>query len=188
MRMMFKRSKLLAPLTFLRLESPELCRYQWYIPLLMSLGTLTIFYLLPIEPNLLAPNGIVGLVNGLLGTLIGFYIAALAAIATFSNKTLDLEMKGRAPKLKYYRGGEQHIEILTRRRFLSIIFGYCAFLSIVLYGLSIVTIGVEPSVAQGLFKSILKFVFISWYLYMLSSLTVVTLLGLHYLIDRMHRD
>ncbi len=185
---MLRRSKLLAPLSFLRLESADLFRYQWGIPGALSVAALLAYYLLPVEPAILGNDGLVPRINGLLGTLIGFYIAALAAIATFPNTKLDEKMKGRAPTLPYQRGGEDRIETLTRRRFLVILFGYSAFLSIGIYALGIVTFAMEPSIPKGILRSIVEFVWIVAYAFMLSSLTVATLLGLNYLIDRMHRE
>jgi hypothetical protein len=185
---MLRKSKLLAPLSFLRLESADLFRYQWGIPGALSAAALLAYYLLPIEPAVLGSDGLVPRVNGLLGTLIGFYIAALAAIATFPNTKLDETMKGRAPTLAYQRGGEDRIETLTRRRFLSILFGYSAFLSIAIYALGIITSAIEPSIPKGLFRSVVEFAWIVAYTFMLSSLTVATLLGLNYLIERMHRE
>ena len=126
-----------------------------------------------------------------MGFLIGFYIAALAAVSSFKNKSLDKEMKGRAPKLTYMRKGCRNEESLTRRRFLAALFGYCAGLSIFLYILGIMRLHF------GLVKTIdtntASYVGIIWnffgltYVWALSSLLVVTLLGLHYLIERMHR-
>ncbi|MCB1509637.1 MAG: hypothetical protein KDJ36_01945 [Hyphomicrobiaceae bacterium] len=185
---MLKRSKLLTPLSFLRLESADLFRYQWGIPGALTIASLIVYYILPTEPLLLGSEGLVARMNGLLGTLIGFYIAALAAVATFPNAKLDETMKGRAPKLAYQRGGENRVETLTRRRFLSVLFGYSAFLSIALYGFGILTFAIEPSIEQGLLRRILSVVWIASYAFMLNSLTVVTLLGLSYLIERMHRD
>lgn len=185
---MLKRSKLLSPLLFLRLQSPDLFRYQWGIPGLLTAAALSLYYLLPIEPLLLGDKGLVVRINGLLSTLIGFYIAALAAVATFPSETLDQKMKGRAPTLNYRRGGEKRIETLTRRRFLAILFGYSAFLSITIYGLGIITFAMEPSVPSGTLRWLLEFAWIVAYAFMLASLTVVTLLGLNYLIERMHRE
>lgn len=185
---MLKRSKLLTPLSFLRLESADLLPYQWWIPGALTGISLFSYYLLPHEPSMLGVNGLVARINGLLGTLIGFYIAALAAIATFPNEKLDEQMKGRPPKLSYSRGGKNRTETLTRRRFLAILFGYSALLSIAIYGLGIITFAIEPSIPVGLTRNVVELLWLTAYSFMLSSLTVVTLLGLHYLVERMHRE
>lgn len=185
---MLSRLKLLTALSFLRLQSPDLRQYQWAIPAAMTAVALLGFYMLPAKPSLFTEKGLVNTVNGLLNTLIGFYIAALAAVATFSNPSLDQLMKGRTPTIMNYRQGEVSEEQLTRRRFLVILFGYCAFLSILLFSLGVCSLLVAPSFAEVAWVSVIKFVWLLVYFFMASSLFVVTLVGLHYLIDRMHRE
>jgi len=185
---MLRRLKILTPLTFLRLQSPDLRAYQWMIPALLALIGLAVFYLLPVSPPLFTEKGLVNTVNGLLNTLIGFYIAALAAIATFNNVNLDKVMKGRPPTLVTIRQGEKSEEQLTRRRFLVMLFGYCAFLSIMLFAFGVVSLLLAPSMAKIAWLPALRLVWLLVYFAMAASLFVVTLLGLHYLIERMHRE
>lgn len=179
---------LLTPISFLRLQSPDLPMYQWGLPIALAAVCLGSFYLLPVRPPVLTDNGLITTVNGLLNTLIGFYIAALAAIATFANKTLDLPMKGRALTIRVYREGEPTEEAVTRRRFLVILFGYCAFLAILLFAFGVMSLMVAPSFANVRLAVALQFGWLALYFAMCASLLVVTLLGLHYLIDRMHRE
>lgn len=185
---MLSRFKLLTPLSFLRLRSPDLLPYQWTIPLVLTALTLLGFYLLPVKPQLFPEKGLVNVVNGLLNTLIGFYIAALAAVATFNNPVLDQAMKGRAPILVIHRQGERIEEQVTRRRFLVTLFGYCAFLAIMLFMFGVVSQVVAPSLTKVAWMPVIRFVWLAIYFGLASSLFVVTLLGLHYLIDRMHRE
>lgn len=185
---MLRRLKILTPLTFLRLQSPDLRAYQWAIPVALTVIALAVFYLLPIKPPLFAEKGLVNTVNGLLNTLVGFYIAALAAIATFNNPNLDQTMKGRPPTLVSVRQGERFEEQLTRRRFLVILFGYCAFVSMMLLSFGVISLLIAPSLAKAAWLPIIRFAWLAAYFALASSLFVVTLLGLHYLIDRMHRE
>lgn len=185
---MIRCLKILTPLTFLRLQSPDLRAYQWTIPAILTLLGLAGFYVLPIKPPLFTDKGLVNTINGLLTTLIGFYIAALAAIATFNNATLDNVMKGRSPTLIGFRQGEKIEEQLTRRRFLVILFGYCAFVSIMLFAFGVLSLLIAPSLAKSAWLAGLRFVWLAIYFCISASLLVVTLLGLHYLIDRIHRE
>lgn len=185
---MLRRLKLLTPLTFLRLQSLDLRAYQWTIPIVLTLLGLAGFYLLPSKPPLFSEKGLVNTINGLLNTLIGFYIAALAAVATFNNAALDKVMKGRPPTLVTYRQGEKNVEQLTRRRFLVILFGYCAFVSIMLFAFGVISLLVAPSIAKLSWMPALRLVWLAAYFALAASLFVVTLLGLHYLIERMHRE
>ena len=130
-------------------------------------------------------------INRLMGILVGFYIAALAAVASFRSDTLDKVLSGRPVRLANARQGREKQEILTRRRFLAVLFGYCASLSICLYIVGAVeshfAIGAEAEawLRQTLLAS--REVILALYAWALSSLLVVTFLGLHYLVERMHR-
>jgi hypothetical protein len=179
---------LLTPLSFLRVRSPDLTVYQWQLPAILAAIALIGYYVLPVSPPLFSEKGLVNTVNGLLNTLIGFFIAALAAVAAFPSASLDAEMKGRAPTIMNYRQDQEFEEKLTRRRFLVILFGYSAFLSIALFGFGVVSLMVSPSLVTLPGAPLLKALWLLAYLSMASSLVVSTLLGLHYLIDRMHRD
>lgn len=185
---MRKYQHLLTPLSYLRLRSADLSFFQWVLPIIIASIGIAGFYALPLQPPLLSDKGLINTVNGLLNTLVGFYIAALAAIAAFPNKVLDETMKGSTPVLTIYRQGRVTEEKLTRRRFLVILFGYCAFLSIMLFALGVVSAMIAPSVVKVPRVETLRFVWICAYFLMASSLFVATMLGLHYLIDRMHRE
>ncbi len=185
---MHRHQLLWTPLSYLRVRSPDLWIYQWVLPAALAAIALVGFYLLPVMPPLFEGNGLVNTVNGLLNTLIGFYIAALAAIAAFPNVSLDSCMKGRAPKITNYRQGTATEETLTRRRFLVILFGYCAFLSILMFGVGVVSVMVAPSAAAATWLPAARLIWLTAYFLMAASLLVATLVGLHYLIDRMHRE
>lgn len=178
---------LLTPLSFLRVRSPDLAVYQWQLPAILSVIAIVGYHLLPVAPPIFSDQGLVNTVNGLLSTLIGFYIAALAAVAAFPSPILDAEMKGRSPTLTTYRQSQKIEEKLTRRRFLVILFGYSAVVSIALFGFGVVSRMISPSLAGVPGSDVLKAIWLTAYFSLASSLVVSTLLGLHYLIDRMHR-
>jgi len=186
--MLHRCRHLMTPISYLRLRSPDLWVYKWVLPVIISSIAILGFYALPVEPPLFTEKGLVNTVNSLLNTLIGFYIAALAAVASFPNKSLDEPMRGRAPTIANYRQGNFFEEKLTRRRFLVILFGYCSFISIILFATGVISIMVSPSFGQCSVAPLLKVIWLAIYLTMGSSLFIATLLGLHYLIDRMHRD
>jgi hypothetical protein len=183
---------LFTSLSFLKIKSPDLLWFKWIYPTILG-GLLQLgFWLLPSQPILFGLGGIIDMANSLLGMLIGFYIAAMAAIATFPNSSLDQPMKGRPLTITVKRNNQKISETLTRRRFLCMLFGYCAFTSIVIYLLGSVSRLVMPSMVAIDFllrwKIFFKFGWLSFYFFMSSSLLVTTLLGLHYLIERMHRE
>ncbi|WP_018319316.1 hypothetical protein [Bradyrhizobium sp. WSM2793] len=123
--------------------------------------------------------------------LTGFFIAALAAVATFGKQEMDDPMPGEPPvRLEHKVNTETYFENLSRRRFLSFLFGYMAFLTLALYIVGYVfslptnigwlrprRIGGRPS--SGFSGAL------TWFA--LANLLSNTLLGLFYLTDRIHR-
>src|SRR5258706_8987546 len=69
----------------------------------------------------------------LLQVLTGFYIASLAAVATFNKPGLDDPMAGDPPTLREDYCAITTVKPLTRRRFLCLLFGYLSWLSLFLY-------------------------------------------------------
>jgi hypothetical protein len=71
--------------------------------------------------------------SDLLTLMIVFYMAALAAVATFDREGIDNELEGDPATLRVREGGRRVNKNLTYRQFVSYLFGYLAFLSLVLY-------------------------------------------------------
>jgi hypothetical protein len=186
-----KHTKVFTVFSFLRLRSPDIFWYQWIYPTAIFALAFGGFHLWGDQFLTFDKDELIGDVNALMGILVGFYIAALAAVSSFSNENLDQVMKGRPPTLTTLRKGEEIKETLTRRRFLAILFGYCATLAIILYVFGVLQVRlkvsqpVEAWVQTAL--SIAGYVAWGFYVWIISSLLIVTLLGLHYLVERMHR-
>jgi len=186
-----KHTKVFTVFSFLRLRSPDILWYQWIYPSLIFGVILGGFQILGSQFFEFDKDKLIGDLNALMGILVGFYIAALAAVSSFSNENLDQVMKGRAPTLTTVRKGHEIKETLTRRRFLAILFGYCATLAIILYVFGVLQLHLSVTQPAAAWAQVL----LSWgekvawwaYLWIISSLLVVTLLGLHYLVERMHR-
>lgn len=179
------------PLSFLRIKSDDIFVYQWLAPIILTLCSLTAYWFLPCPPTLRGDEGLISNVSSLLSTLIGFYIAALAAVASFENKNLDNTMKGTPPILiKRKKDDSIETEKLTRRRFLCSLFGYCSFISIFLFFWGMLGRTLSPSLQdiEPLLFFSLKFSWLLIFSFFSSSLLMTTLLGLHYLVDRMHRE
>ncbi|WP_143103469.1 hypothetical protein [Albimonas pacifica] len=186
-----KHAKIFTVFSFLRLKSEDIVWYQWIYPTAIFSIVFGLFIWKGGEFLTFDRGELIKDVNSLVGILVGFYIAALAAVSSFSNENLDQLMKGRAPTLISVRQGAEIKETLTRRRFLSILFGYCASLAIILYVFGVIQthiVVILPDIewvkwAFGALRML------AWgiYVWIISSLLVVTLLGLHYLVERMHR-
>jgi len=129
---------------------------------------------------LLGEHGLLARINGLIQVLVGFYVVALAAVATFPNVSMEQDAKSLTLNAKG----------ITRRKFLASIFGYLALLGFILY-LS----GVFSDVFVGFFKSatfewarLVIRAFLSFlYLFIFWQMLFVMFLGIHYLVDRIHR-
>lgn len=186
-----KHTKVLSVFSFLRLKSPDISWYQWIYPTTAFAIFFVCFHVFGNDVISYNPVELISELNSWMGLLVAFYIAALAAVSSFRSKSLDEVMKGRAPTLTVVRHGERTTEVLTRRRFLAILFGYCATLSILLYIFGILLIHVSVSVAFPVWINTAMRIsgFCAWaaYTWMLCSLLVTTFLSLHYLVDRMHR-
>ena len=186
-----KHTKIFTVFSFLRLRSADIFWYQWIYPTIIFVLMFGSFLLFGEKFVSFDKDKLIGDVNVLMGILVGFYIAALAAVSSFSNENLDQVMKGRAPTLTTARGGEAIEEKLTRRRFLAILFGYCAILAIVLYVFGVLQVHLTMAQPVALWAqealSIARLLAWGLYVWIISSLLVVTLLGLHYLVERMHR-
>lgn len=186
-----KHTKILTVFSFLRLKSPDIRWYQWIYPTLLFAILYGAHWAYGFKILQFDTSKLIVDLNTLMGILVGFYIAALAAVSSFTNETLDQVMKGRAPTISTMRQGSKIIEKLTRRRFLSILFGYCASISIVIYiyGVLNTHVTIQLTKKPWLDWGVYFVGEIAWigFLWAICRLLVVTMLGLHYLVERMHR-
>lgn len=175
---------------FLGIINANLSWFQFGFPTLLTAFSLLIFWLTAGSCLALDLSKIITGLNSLLSILIGFYIASLAAVSSFNSDKLDQPIRGSVVKVNTTSGNGSR-EILTRRQFLSALFGYCAGLSVILYILGLFYANLTFSYQDhhlDLINHAINFVIQLLYLWLSFSLLVSTLLGLHYLIERMHRD
>ncbi|TPG26545.1 hypothetical protein EAH83_01880 [Variovorax ginsengisoli] len=120
----------------------------------------------------------------------GFYIAALAAIATFNKLDIDKKMPAPAPKIQIQvRGVDQYIE-LTRRRFLCLMFAFLTAESILLVIISIFGTTMHSSVAAIVPPGAVLYLHVvsaALFFFLFWQMVVITLWGLYYLGDRLHQ-
>lgn len=183
--------RILKALDYLRIRHPAKYKYDYFIPAALTVVSVSTLYLLPINVSIFGQQGIISAVTGLLQILTGFYIASLAAVATFDKPGMDDVMPGDKPmKLRVTKKGERTDEELTRRRLLCLMFGYMAFLSILLYfvgnGAMLLTENMR-SIIPVKWHDLSKWFFVTGYLFCVSNLMITTCLGLYYMIDRIHQ-
>jgi len=135
-------------------------------------------------------GGLIERVLGFVQVLPGFYIAALAAIATFNKLDIDKTMPAPAPKIDVMVNGKSVPIELTRRRFLCSMFAFLtaeSFLLIVLAIFALVAYSpikeVLPEIAH--FATSLAFLFA--FLLLFWQMVLATFWGLFYLGDRLHQ-
>lgn len=179
-------SKLFTAFSFFKIKNRDIKYFQFIYPSIISFIIISLYFLLSKKYFDVKLTSISSNITSLMGVLIGFYIAALAAVTSFPNQSLNNIMRGDTPKIKYHNSKDY--ELLSRRRFLSIILGYCAFISIIIYIIGSINSAVDINIDNIKIKITLVFVFWCIYTWVISSLLVVTMLCLHYLIDRMHRE
>lgn len=185
-RGLLNAKQLFTAFSFYRLQGSDLRFFQYVYPTLLTVLMLVAYRVLSDGVIVIKLSEVVGSTTALMGVLVGFYIAALAAVTSFPNESLNSVMVGDAPKIRERAGNDR--QPVTRRRFLSILLGYCAFLSIFIYALGSVYASVSLAASVDVrVVAILTTVWWGFYTWISCSLLVVTMLCLHYLIDRMHR-
>ncbi|MEH0785451.1 hypothetical protein H4F26_21935 [Vibrio alginolyticus] len=137
---------------------------------------------LPKPIALIGDKSLVSIVNGLLQILSGFYIASMAAVATFQKEGMDEKLDGKAPKLNG--------KAVSRRQFLTYLFGYLAYMSILMYfaggfaQLAKTNFTAWVTSSHYIFKTSIVFA----YFLLLFNILCTTVLGMHFMIDRIHRS
>lgn len=185
------RYELWRPFGYLQIEQSNKRPVDFYLPLFgCALSLLMIGALRPAF-NTWGSGGLVDGLQGVIQSLPGFYIAALAAISTFGKQTtLDTVMPKPTPVIHTrYGTGLVPIE-LTRRRFLCLLFSHLTAISIILSLAGPFLRTSAPVVRQylGDFSAQLSFYVVAGiYLFLLFQMFFVTLLGLYYLSDKMHQ-
>ncbi|NDW53652.1 hypothetical protein [Aliiroseovarius sp. PrR006] len=196
MSLMLGHQKLFTVLRFLALKEEQGARrtpkawlssnlrwYQWYYPTVTAIIGTGLVWCLDLNFIFEGDKNLLVRVNSLLAMLVGFYIAALAAVATFQSPRLEEEIVGR----RIFAGGVS----LRRRQFLCAVFGYCTGMSIAVFGIGSIyeLVAFELQFSTFLTSNLdcLALLGIFIYFWLCSSLMYVTLLGLNYLVDRMHR-
>jgi len=173
--------RLLSPFRYLRIKHDLKRRFDIWWPLCLTLVTMLVFLILPVTPRVLGEGGFLKGIRELISLLAAFYVVALAAVSTFDRPGLDKPMEGTPPTLD---GKDQ-----TRRQYVCFLFGYLAALSFLLFLVSVSAEILAPSLRvifppralwwlrAGL-GSLFTFGF--W------SMIVTTMLGIWFLIERVH--
>lgn len=187
---------LLRPTLYRQIKLPSKSFYDTWIPLAVGgISTVIVWYgnrKIPLWDE----HGIISSIQLILTILPGFFITALAAIATFDKPTLDETMHGTPPTLTCCDlDNEPKNRPLSRRRFLSLLFGYLSMSTLLLYIFGAVLNTTNHTLLVMInedwkyyhtFFLIFESSFTFIYLTCFTNIVTTTLLGLFYLSDRLH--
>lgn len=176
-------SRLLRPLLFLHIRMDRLCRYVWLYPFCW-LGLLSIFLVLFFQYEIGRVScELVGKSSAFVVLMPEFYLLDLIAVAwAINTPAMDKPFEGCKATLTS-RESETERRILSRRRFLCLLFGYLSFVSLLLLLANMALM----TVAQGgWFTSPLQVFFAGIYGFFFLQLFALTMLALFYLCDRLH--
>ena len=168
---------------------------DFVLPFVLSALTCGAFYWLGIALAPFTHPEMLKRLTDLLALMIVFYMAALAAVATFERKGIDKGLKGEDAILfvRHHDGGHFVKKKLSYRQFISYLFGFLSFLSLNLY-IFIVLISVAWPKLEKHFEShqhiiwVLKnvadpFTFFVLFFFVW-QLIITSLLGIYFLTER----
>lgn len=174
--------QLLRPFSYLKIKHNDKWIYDWLFPVVCTAITcIYIKFNIPIS-DVTDVNGLISKITDFIGNLPGFFIAALAAVATFNKDDID-ELMSNPPKIPIFVAGEMTMIEMTRRRFLCVLFSYLTAVSIFLVLITRIFLATK-------INSNIE-IYISWvgaivYFFILWQMLLATILGLYYLGERLH--
>lgn len=187
------------PLAFSTIRGPGLRIYRDFIPWAVVVVTLVLYWCLPLRLALVGSVSISGLAAPFFASLPGFFIAALAAVATFNGADLDREMANVTAELTIR--GEKGTSAITLRVFLCYLFAYltaisflgfflCASVSLLagnLHELAQMASFGEPA-RELMVVNGLRSLFVGLVALVGAKVVFCTALGLYFLAERVHQE
>ncbi len=158
-------------------------------PLLVAIAVFLASWLGNFKIQLFGDEGLISLSLGFVQTLTGFYLAALAAMATFSSASMDRPMPGETPVMKIIYNGHITEVNATRRRFLCSMFAYLTAVSFVITVASIFLVSTATGIKDLFSSPAITFIrnsLLVAYSFAIAQMTIITAWGLYYLGERVH--
>jgi hypothetical protein len=183
-------SQLLKPLAYLTIVHKDKRKVDWLYPVFLALATTIALRNLTSVEYMWNTGGLVSMALGFIQSLPGFYIAALAAVATFGKRGIDQYLADH-PYI-YKKMEDERIKIhLTRRVFLCMLFAFLTYESIILILFSIAGMIIKSQKISLIFSEIDLLPFISapfefLYFLMFFQMLIATFWGLFYLGYKIH--
>lgn len=174
-------SPLLSPLRYLSIRHGWWVRYNLICPTLGGVAVGAIVFLTPEMNPIFGPDSLLKNLEPTLAIVGGFFVAALTLVTAEATEVLKAPVGGQSPPTL-------NGEVLSRRRFLAFLFGYLAFSSFALIGLSVLAALLKPLVVslhlaawERIANSVAAVFVGGW----LTHVIVATLLGLYYFTERL---
>ncbi|MGR5465213.1 hypothetical protein ACPV5G_19940 [Photobacterium damselae] len=151
-----------------------------FIPIIASVIICIVFVNIDYK-NMLGESSFVSNITSLLGILIGFFIASLAAVSTFERPEMDYIMEGNPPIL--------YKQYLTKRQFLCYLFGYLSYASII-----VIIIGdIINLYSNDIFhiirnNTIIYIIIFVPYFFIVMNIFMTLFLGLSFLTENIHKQ
>lgn len=186
-----QRPRLFTALVYLKIRHPVKRWYDAWYPLIAALAVAALYGLAAsrgLNIDIFGENGLVQSVNGISGILVGFFIAALAAVSTFPGKDMDSVMPGNPPTLNDSEITDGKPLKLSRRAFLSFLFGYLTVAALMLFVVGSIATAVYPlpSFEFPRASDVGNTAFVFAYVVLIANVAANSLLGIHYLAYRIH--
>lgn len=180
------KSVFFSPVRFLAVSFTAKRTIVWFAPLILGALAVLVANVLSIDIPITGEDGLLRSSVSLFTVAGGFFVAALTVLITNDHAVLN----------GYFVGDDKpsladELEPLTRKRFLSLLFGYLSFASF-----SIVVACTAASLYADFFLSHKTNIFVilgsNFAGFLFASLSFqlffLAMLGLHYLTDRLHRS
>lgn len=166
--------------------------YDIILPSAAALVLTILYVIAPSKPAIIGDKGIFEDLQQLLSLLTAFFIAALAAIATFQRESLDKPVRGTPAYIKRHVANQVGLtnHLLTRRQLYCYLFGYLSIMSLVLFLIVMAMNVVWPHVPynidyQGIdIRSSIEFVGVMIVSFLFSNIMINTIIGIYGLMDR----
>jgi hypothetical protein len=179
-------NQLLRPFGYLVIRHPYKWVVDWFYPTVLSVVAVVLAALAGDITKVITPGGMISLALSFIQSLPGFYIAALAAIATFGRADIDSILPEPTPRIKNRVRNTDNWVALTRRRFLAMLFAFLTAESILLILYSICLLSYGPLAASLAYGTALITALVFIYFLLLFQMIAATFWGLYYLGYKLH--
>lgn len=183
---------ILRPFSYLTIDHRSKWVVDWVYPIALTVASVVVIFGMKVlgPVSLYADSGLISKVLGFVQGLPGFYIAALAAIATFNRIDIDKTMPSPAPTLDIRVQGKTVAIELTRRRFLCSMFAFLTAENLILIVLAIFSLALYPT-AKSIIPTTahvwISAIFMFGFLMLFWQMIVTSFWGLYYLGDKLHQ-